>query len=60
MDHLHKQGWSMGDTGVDGLYAVYGTRGEHSVHAIHADRTEAWRLVAEQARMIELGPVSRN
>lgn len=22
MDHLHKQGWSMGDAGVDGLYAV--------------------------------------
>lgn len=50
----------MGDAGVDGLFAVYGTKGEHSVHTIHADRTEAWRQAAEQARVIEMGPVSHN
>lgn len=60
MSQLHKQGWSMGDAGVDGLYAVYGTKGEHSVHAIHPARTEAWRQAAEQAWVIEMGPVSRN
>lgn len=60
MSQLHKQGWSMGDVGVDGLYSVYGTKGSDLIHAIHEDRTETWRLAAEQARVIEMGPVSRN
>lgn len=60
MNQLHQQGWSVGDVGLDGLYAVYGTKGMHTIHAIHGDRTEAWRLAAEQARVIEMGPVSRN
>lgn len=60
MDQLYKQAWSMGDAGVDGLYAVYGTKGVHSIHAIHEDRTKVWRLVSEQARLVDMTPPSQN
>jgi hypothetical protein len=56
--HLHKAGWSVGDTafaGPEGLtWLVYCTQGGYELRAENSKRTEAWKRACCQATEIGL------
>ena len=52
MDDLHRDGWSTGDVALQDEWMVYCTKDEQCIQISHKDRTRAWGLAVDQARLI--------
>lgn len=60
MDSLSSKGWSIGDVSADGQWLVHCTNGDQIICAKHSDRTRAWEMAVEQARLLRKVPSKNN
>jgi hypothetical protein len=49
---LHREGWSIGETGGAGVWLVSGTNGENKIHAEGRTQAEAWYRATLQAKAV--------
>jgi hypothetical protein len=51
-DELKRQGWSLAEFAVAGVWAVTGTRGKQRLYALGHSQSEAWEHAAGQALLV--------